>query len=50
VTGVIGILLRAARTGAIDLRTELDALREQGFWISDELYEEILQRETEELE
>ncbi len=50
VTGVIGILLRAARTGVIDLRTELDSLREQGFWISDELYEEILQRETEDLE
>jgi predicted nucleic acid-binding protein len=50
VTGVIGILLRAARTGAIDLRTELDALREEGFWISDELYEEILRRSTEDVE
>lgn len=49
-TGVIGILLRAARTGAIDLRTELDALREEGFWISDELYEEILRRSTEDVE
>jgi predicted nucleic acid-binding protein len=50
VTGVIGVLLRAAKTGAIDLRPELDALREGGFWISDELYEEVLQRSTEDLE
>ena len=42
VTGVIGILLRASREGEIDLRTELDALREAGFWISDALYERAL--------
>ncbi|WP_336037804.1 DUF3368 domain-containing protein [Halobacterium yunchengense] len=42
VTGVIGILLRGANTGAVDLEHELDALREAGFWISDDLYSQIL--------
>jgi len=42
VTGVIGILLRGAKTGAVDLEHELDALREAGFWVSDGLYEQIL--------
>ncbi|MFC3477003.1 DUF3368 domain-containing protein [Halobacterium litoreum] len=42
VTGVIGILLRGANTGSIDLKHELDALREAGFWISDDLYERVL--------
>lgn len=44
VTGVVGILLRADRDGRIDLRPELDALRAAGFWISDDLYEEVLER------
>lgn len=44
VTGVVGILLRADRDGRIDLRQELDALRAAGFWISDDLYEEVLER------
>ena len=43
-TGAIGVLLRAARTGDLDLQTELDALRSAGFWISDDLYEEVLSR------
>ena len=47
VTGVIGILLRASREGEIDLRTELDALREAGFWISDALYERALDKDEE---
>jgi len=38
VTGVVGILLRAATDGDLDIETELDALRDAGFWISDELY------------
>lgn len=42
VTGVIGVLLRGANTGEVDLKHELDALREAGFWISDDLYQQIL--------
>ena len=41
-TGVIGILLRGSKTGEIDLESELDALREAGFWISDDLYARVL--------
>ena len=43
-TGVIGILLRAARKDMIDLQAELNALRSAGFWISDDLYNEVLER------
>jgi hypothetical protein len=43
-TGAIGILLRASRTGDVDLQTEFDALRSAGFWIADDLYEEALSR------
>jgi predicted nucleic acid-binding protein len=46
VTGVIGILLRGANTGQVDLEHEFDALRDAGFWISDDLYSQILS-ETE---
>ena len=42
ITGVIGILLRASKEDNIDLRRELDQLREMGFWISDDLYERVL--------
>jgi predicted nucleic acid-binding protein len=42
VTGVIGILLRGANAGDVDLEQELDALRAAGFWISDDLYSKIL--------
>lgn len=41
-TGVIGILLRGAKEGDIELQYELAALREAGFWISDDLYSDIL--------
>lgn len=44
VTGVIGVLLRATRQGELSLREELDALRDAGFWISDSLYEDVLER------
>lgn len=44
VTGAIGVLLRAHREGRVDVRSELDALRAAGFWISDDLYEEVLDR------
>lgn len=42
-TGVIGVLLRGSRDGVVDLREELDALGDAGFWISDELYERALE-------
>jgi len=42
VTGVIGILLRGAKTDEVDLEHELDTLREAGFWISDDLYSRAL--------
>lgn len=44
VTGVIGILLRGAKTGVVNLEHELEVLREAGFWISDDLYEQILSK------
>jgi hypothetical protein len=44
VTGVVGVLLRGAEAGAVDLRLELDRLREAGFWLSDDLYEAVLER------
>jgi predicted nucleic acid-binding protein len=44
---VVGILLRAAAHGDIELETELDALREAGFWISDDLYERALEMDRE---
>ncbi|MDS0221897.1 DUF3368 domain-containing protein [Haloarcula sp. S1AR25-5A] len=47
VTGVVGILLREANAGNIELRQELDSLREAGFWISDELYSRILSEADE---
>lgn len=42
VTGAIGVLLREARHGDLDIEAELDALREAGFWISDDLYQEVI--------
>ena len=44
VTGVIGILLRGANNGNVALQTELDALRDAGFWISDRLYSKVLRK------
>jgi len=42
-TGVVGILLKGANEGDVDdLEEELDALQDAGFWISDDLYEDIL--------
>jgi len=48
VTGVVGILLRGARAGTVNLQSELDALRDAGFWIDDGLYAEVLDRATNE--
>lgn len=45
--GVIGILLRGAKDGEVDLERELDTLREAGFWISDELYARVLSEARE---
>lgn len=47
ITGVIGILLRGSKTGEVDLESELDALREAGFWISDDLYARVLSEADE---
>lgn len=38
VTGVVGILLRAARQGDVEIEPALDELRDVGFWIGDDLY------------
>jgi predicted nucleic acid-binding protein len=46
-TGVVGVLLRGANAGTVELREELDNLREAGFWISDELYSKILSEAEE---
>jgi len=47
ITGVVGVLLRAANAGTVELEQELDALRGAGFWISDSLYSDILERAGE---
>ncbi len=47
VTGVVGILLRASRQDGLDLESELNALRDAGFWIADDLYERALALDRE---
>ena len=47
VTGVVGILLRVSAQGDLDLETELDALREAGFWIADALSDRALEMDAE---
>jgi len=47
VTGVVGVLLRGAHDGSVDIERELDALRDAGFWLSDELYAEIVESARE---
>jgi len=47
VTDIVGILLRASDRGEVGLETELDALREAGFRISDALYERALDMDAE---
>jgi predicted nucleic acid-binding protein len=42
VTGVLGILLREAKHGALDIEAELDALQEAGFWIDDDLRADVI--------
>lgn len=48
VTGVVGVLLREAKQGDLDITGELDALREAGFWISDDLRDEIIDAAADE--
>lgn len=47
ITGVIGIPLRGADDGTVDIEAELDALRDAGFWIADDLYSRILSEATD---
>lgn len=44
VTGVVGVLLRGSEAGTVDVEAELDRLMDAGFWLSDALYEQILDR------
>lgn len=48
VTGIIGVLLRGANTDDLNVEHELDALREAGFWISDDLYARVVSEANEE--
>lgn len=43
VTGVVGICLRAAENGNLDIEQSLDELREVGFWIGDDLYHRAIE-------
>ncbi|MCK4823723.1 DUF3368 domain-containing protein [bacterium] len=38
VAGTVGILIKAAKEGLLDLRESLDDLRNKGFWLSDDVY------------
>ncbi|ELY59758.1 hypothetical protein C491_05301 [Natronococcus amylolyticus DSM 10524] len=42
VTGVVGVLLKAAERGELAIAPALDALRDAGFWIDDELYQQAI--------
>ena len=46
ITGVHGVLLRVAASGDVDIEYELERLREEGFWIHDDLYDELVRRAT----
>jgi predicted nucleic acid-binding protein len=39
VTGVIGLLMKAG----LDMKQEMDELKNSGFYISDELYSKVLE-------
>jgi len=39
VAGTVGILIKAAKEGLLDLKVSLDDLRNKGFWLSDDVYE-----------
>ena len=42
VTGVVGVLIRAAKNGTLSLEPALRSLREAGFWISDDLVQQAI--------
>ncbi|MFZ5497088.1 MAG: DUF3368 domain-containing protein [Verrucomicrobiota bacterium] len=43
VTGIVGLLLEAKRRGHLArLKPTLDRLRQGGFWLSDQIYREVL--------
>lgn len=39
VVGTVGILIKAAKEGLLDLKDSLDDLRNKGFWLGDDVYE-----------
>ncbi|MFP8956651.1 DUF3368 domain-containing protein [Natrialbaceae archaeon A-CW3] len=43
VTGVVGVLIRAAQNGTLSLESELTSLRDAGFWISDDLVRQAIE-------
>lgn len=44
ITGTVGILMKAKKEGKItSLKEELERLRESGFWLSNDLYAQVLQ-------
>lgn len=45
-TGVIGILIKANESDRLNLVKQLERLKEEGFWISDELYQRIADRHS----
>ncbi|UTF53626.1 DUF3368 domain-containing protein [Natronosalvus rutilus] len=42
VTGVVGLLIRAARSDRLSIETALASLREVGFWIDDDLVQRVI--------
>lgn len=48
VTGVVGILLKAANEGALDIENALSELRDAGFWIGEDLYRRAVESVTDE--
>ncbi|MCU4972610.1 DUF3368 domain-containing protein [Halobacteria archaeon AArc-m2/3/4] len=47
ITGVVGILLRAARDETVDIETAMSELRDAGFWIGDDLYRRAIESVAE---
>ena len=42
VIGTIGILIKAAKEGKLNLKNSLDELRDRGFWLSEDVYNQAL--------
>jgi len=48
VIGTLGVILLAYKSGMIsNMKNELDNLRENGFWFSNRLYQELIKYESE---